>query len=493
MIEAMDRTKSRDVDGCGMDKLGRRSLLAGISGALLGGPSAALADPRAEKRRKRSGKTGATKPDTRSNVVLIVSDDMRARDWSGLPLTRKRLRDGSFYQNYIVNNPICTPSRATMLTGLYSHNHGLIRNAGDDGDAGFDSFVSLGLSDRTIAVALKESGYQTAMIGKYMNGYEVETAPQPGWSRWVARSSFDYTDFELRVDDEVVECRGAKHYVTDVLGNYACDFIRTAVAEQPLFLYLSMNAPHAPSVPAPRHQGLFPDAAVERDPSFNEADVSDKPYKVSRNPPMTPEQIATIDQFQRQRLQTLAALDEAIVKVIDTLDATGRLPNTHIMVVSDNGLMMGQHRAGMAKGVPYDGAIRIPMLAWGEGFPNREQARLVSNVDLVPTIAEIAGVRFDEVDGFSLFGTARREYALVQTSSNALTAGGFGLRSARLLYFEHASGEREYYDYMRDPLELANLVPLIGSVETFPLDLPRPGELKMVLAHARVCSGKRCP
>ncbi|MGI9254618.1 MAG: sulfatase-like hydrolase/transferase, partial [Thermomicrobiales bacterium] len=345
----------------------RRALLTGLASALsASGDARAQIETTGKKKHRKKGSGGSkVTPDPRPNIVLVIADDMRRGDWQALPQTRQRLSDCRWFDNFIINNPVCTPSRVTLLTGQYAHNHGVIRNAGDDSEAGYAAYVSEDLDRVALAPVMQKAGYATAMIGKFLNGYETSMAPARGWTRWVGRESMSYTDYSLRVDDEELEFSGQKNYLTDVLADYACEFVRGVPVESPLYLYLGMAAPHPPSDPAKRHRNLYPDAAVPRTEAFNDAEVSDKPEKIARNPLLTGEQIAQLDLLQRKRLQTMAALDEGIVKVLDTLRETGRLDNTHVIIMSDNGLLMGEHRVFANKGLPYDPAIRIPMLAWG--------------------------------------------------------------------------------------------------------------------------------
>lgn len=470
----------------------RRSALAAMAGAAAVASGLAVAPALEARGKRRKRPDAALKPDRRPNVVLIIADDMRSRDWPALKQTRSLLRDGSWYPNFIINCPVCSPSRVTMMTGQYAHNHGVGRNAGDEDNAGYEAYQALGLDNESIALALESSGYRTAMIGKFLNGWNFGTRQPRGWSHWVGRSSTSYTDFDLEVDGRVNRFRGSKNYLTDVLRDYACDFIREVPAEQPLYLYLSMGAPHAPFEPARRHRTLYGTAMVERDPTFNEADITDKPFKMARQPLLTDEQVVTLDGYQRLRWQTLASLDEAIVRVVETLDATGRLANTVIMVVSDNGLLLGHHRVFATKGVPYDQCIRVPMLASGPGFGGKENSKLVSNADIVPTIADLAGVKLKAMDGFSLLGKVQRDYVPLQIATNSLTWGGFGLRSSQLMYFEQIGGERELYDLRWDPTEAANLLPTSGPAPNPAGDLPLPADLSARLAIMRTCKGSRC-
>jgi N-acetylglucosamine-6-sulfatase len=369
-----------------------------------------------------------------------------------------------------------------LLTGRYAHNHGVLGN--DKADGGFPAFTASGLADRTIAAALQGAGYRTAMIGKIMNGYEAERAPA-GWNRWVATDERAYYAPTL-VEDGKVRRYGKNAYVTDLLRDHALRFVADTAADRPLFLYLSMRAPHGPAQPAKRDKGMYAGATVARDAAFNEADIGDKPAEVRARPLLRE---GPLDELEGLRLATLESVDRAYADLLDALAEAGRLDGAYVFALSDNGYMMGHHRLPK-KGDPYDASVRVPMIAAGPGFAAGEASdRLATIVDLAPTIAEAAGVELPKTDGRSLLGRWKRGAVLLE----GYQKGGFqGLRGEDYLYVEYPSGEREYYDYRTDPLELDNkLADWDGRTPT--LDPEEAQRLRGLLDLYRDCAGERCP
>jgi arylsulfatase A-like enzyme len=438
---------------------------------------------------KRPGKPRGTRP----NVVVVVNDDMRATDWRALPKTQKELQGGSWYPQFFSTLPICTPARVSLLTGMYAHNHHVLDNIGSETVAGYNAFLQNGLEEVSLPVILQNAGYYTGLVGKFMHGYDMNSRQPKGWNRWVARSSGGYTGFDLMIDG--VNSRFSKReYATDVLARYALEFIANAPADRPFFLHFSPTAPHAPYVPAKRHRNRYPGAVVPRDGSFNEEDVSDKPALLAAQPLLTPEQIAEIDRSEQLRLQMLAATDEAIVALIQSLRKSGRLENTCFFIMSDNGAVLGQHRLPSSKGLPYDPIVRIPMLAWGRPFRQPSVGRLCSHADIGPTVAELAGTSMPGADGKTLLRPNLRDFVPIQIHASVVSAGGVGLRDYRSMYFEYTSGEKEYYDHRRDPRELDNMLRTGGpNPPEITLDLPSPEQLSARLAQVSTCRGSTCP
>jgi arylsulfatase A-like enzyme len=269
-----------------------------------------------------------------------------------------------------------------------------------------------------------------------------------------------------------------------VLTGKAIQVIRSSAgAGQPFFLYVLPFNPHSPSVAAPRHDGMFADAELPRPPSFDEADVSDKPAFIRRLPPLNQEQIAYLEYEYRKRIASLQAIDDMVESIVAALGETGQLDNTYVIYTSDNGFHMGEHRLIAGKDTPYEEDIRVPMVMRGPGVPVGERLdALVGNIDLAPTFAEIAGIAAPEfVDGRSFlpllqdrerpwresFLIERRkleEQLVRQSKYNGLTpeeldqAAVFnGLRMRDLVYVEYGTGEQELYDLAQDPHQLANL------------------------------------
>ncbi|MFM9105188.1 MAG: sulfatase [Chloroflexota bacterium] len=472
--------------GSGMAKADRRRLLASGAGAF----SAALAgrfgtDARGGK--QNPPVVPEPEPDKRPNIVLIITDDMRGTDWRALRRTRKALRASTWYRNFIVDASLCSPSRASILTGQYTHNHGVEWNNSGEFEGGFSVYQKNGLDRESLGLVMHDAGYHTGMGGKFMNGLRPGMRQPAGWDRFAASYTTDFYNFPLLVDGQQVNFKGVTKYKTDVLTDYAVEFIEQAPVEQPIFLHFSPTGPHVPETPARRHESAFPTAYVARDESFNEADVSDKPSTVQALPPLTPDQQADLDNHERNRLRSMLAVDEGIVRVVNALKAAKRFDNTYIFILSDNGYQLGQHRV-IGKASPYDQSIRVPMLAYGPKVPQRTNNQLVGNIDLAPTIASLGETTMPKQDGKSLLVPGRRDYLFLQ-----LRYIGMGLRSARLMYFEYGNGEREYYDLRNDPLELNNLLPP-GSEEDPdpPQGLPRASELALRLSYLRRCSGPRC-
>ncbi|MFM9105191.1 MAG: sulfatase [Chloroflexota bacterium] len=458
----------------------RRGLVAGVAAAGIRAAFASAAPPR------------------RPDIVVILADDMRTSDWRALPKTRRRLRDAAFYPNFFFNTPLCDPSRAAFLTGQYGHNNGVLWNMRDGPDSTYSVYRRNGLARRSIPYVLRKAGYRTGLFGKFLNSGQTIGNRPAGWDRWVSTPVIDYDIYPLDIEGKLVMFRKGD-YLTDVLGEFAREFVLETPAEQPLFLLFGSNAPHtgpgnSPPVPAPRHRSAFPGAAMARTPAFNEADVSDKSSYVRTMLPMQPEAIAYGDRLERSRLQSLLSLDEAIVSLVDTLEETGRLESTSIFIASDNGFQMGEHRLMDQKAVPYDGSLRVPMLAWGPRFRRGTSSRLVANVDLAPTIAELAGVRMPWADGASMLsGRPRREVLSQFSPWDPWPVRGWGLHTARYSYFEYAAGEREYFDMRSDPLQLTNLLPPAGvAAPPRAGDLPDPAALSARLAALKGCRGATC-
>ena len=417
----------------------------------------------------------------RPNLVLIVADDLDRNlgTTDAMPnLHRTLVQQGLTVSDFFVTNALCAPSRATLLRGQYTHSHLVGWNGPPSG--GFDPFFRMGHEASTLATWLQGSGYRTMLAGKYLNGFPEgasRTHLPPGWSEFVSPvddEAYKGFDYQMNENGRIVSYRRrTKDYLTDVLARKAEDFLRRS-GGTPFFLYLTPYAPHHPATPAPRHDRLFARAQVPRTPSFNEEDVSDKPAPRSA---LARSEIEDIDLLYQARLQSMQAVDEMVARVVDVLERTGRLGDTYIFFTSDNGFHMGQHRLRPQKATPYEEDVRVPLIIRGPGVPAGEtlEGYLAGNVDLAPTLAELAGVAIPHfVDGRSLApllrddrpapSSWRQAFLLEQYSDEGLIAPPtrsdqaifIGLRTLRYKYVEYWTGVREIYDLASDPYELSN-------------------------------------
>lgn len=422
------------------------------------------------------------------NVVFVLTDDL---SWDLIPYMRnvQRLqRRGTTFSNYFVTDSLCCPSRASILTGQYPHNTGIFRNTGADG--GFLAFYANGLEQQTYATALQGVGYRTALMGKYLNQYSpsrIRTALggpyiPPGWTDWVVAGN-GYPGFGYRLTRNVRVVRHgfrAKDYLTNVLAGQGVRFVREAVSEgAPFMLNVWTFTPHAPATPAPRDRNRFATVTAPRDASFDEADMLDKPAWLRGHRPLTPEQIARIDQTFRQQVRSVQAIDRMVGRLQRRLRALGVARNTYIVFSSDNGFHLGHHRLTPGKLTAYDPDVRVPLIVTGPGVPAGATVdAMTENTDLCPTFADLAGTSAPTADGRSLVPLLHgepagewRDAVLIEHRGNVRGANdpdrppaGSGnpptyaaLRSHDELYVEYADGDRELYDLAADPFQLRNL------------------------------------
>jgi N-acetylglucosamine-6-sulfatase len=410
------------------------------------------------------------------NFIVILTDDLDAQSVEFMPRLNALLaKQGTTFANFFVTDSVCCPSRASLLRGQYPHNHQVLTNLEPEG--GFERFHEVGDEQSTIATWLKAAGYRTVLLGKYLNGYPGKESlrPPPGWDEWYAlkdpRKYFNY-----RVDENgrlVLHGHGANDYQTDVLAEKTVDFIaRThANGKQPFFIYLAPSAPHTPAVAAPRHAEEFANATAPRTAAFNESDVSHKPAWLRKIPPLSAEEIAEIDGLYRRRLQSMLAVDEMIEKIVGALQAHRLLEQTYIFFTSDNGFHFGEHRLKEGKETAYEEDIRVPLIVRGPGVAaGRTLRHLALNIDLAPTLAELAGVTPpDFVDGRSLkplLGVAppaprawREDFVVEHWAHLTHWMPTYeALRAEDYLYVEYVTGEKELYDLRADPHELHNIV-----------------------------------
>jgi arylsulfatase A-like enzyme len=399
---------------------------------------------------------------SRPDIVLIITDDQRYDTLRVMPQVERLLIHGGMQlRQAIISNPLCCPSRATILTGRYSHTTGVYFNSGPHG--GWHAFRKSESS--TIATALDAVGYRTALFGKYMNGYGGDRiSVPPGWDQWLAFTG-DNGYYDHVMFDGLRQHRfgsGPRDYSTDVIAGRAVSFIRGAPAQSPLFMVVAPYAPHNPATPAPRHTGAFSGAPVPFGPAVNERDVSDKPRSV-RRPGLLG--LGPLADRQRMRWESLLAVDDMVSRIMSALRDADRASNTLVIYVSDNGNMVGEHRL-KKKMVPYEESIRVPMVV---RLPGRVPAgavsrALVSNVDIAPTIVDFAGASL-ATEGVSMrrliTGTSssiRRSVVLEHLRARSDVPTYCGVRTRRYTFVRYGTGEEELYDLLRDPHQLRNVV-----------------------------------
>jgi N-acetylglucosamine-6-sulfatase len=397
----------------------------------------------------------------RPNIVLIVTDDQRYDTLRVMPEVRRLLvTRGMTLRRAIVTNPLCCPSRATIFTGRYSHTTGVYSNIPPNG--GWSVFQPS--ESDTIATALDDVGYRTALIGKYMNGYGGESAyVPPGWDRWFVMTGvgryFGYTVYD-DIRGHVGYGSRPKDYSTDLLRRQAVSFIRNAPQGTPLLLVVTPFAPHDPAIAAPRHEGTFASAPVPLGPAVDEADVSDKPAYIADQARGI---IGTVKRA-RDRWEALLAVDELVSRVMGALVETGRSADTLVIFTSDNGMSNREHR-WRGKQVPYEESIRVPMIVRLPGWipAGTVSNALVSNVDLAPTIADFAGTSIS-ADGVSLRplwtdrSSSVRDSVLLEHIETAPAVPTYcGVRTPSFTFVHYSTGEEELYDLLKDPRQLQNV------------------------------------
>jgi N-acetylglucosamine-6-sulfatase len=467
------------------------------------------------------GGRAAGAPPTPPNVIVLLTDDQTVGEMGAVPNVRREIADeGATFTRAYVSFPLCCPSRASILTGLYMHNHGVRGNGGIYG--GWKRFVP----DEPVAlpVRLKDAGYHTALIGKYLNGYSAADGlyVPPGWDEWYGRIGGEvkvYYDYNL-VEQGPAGVPATVHYgadeadySTDVFGAKALDFVeRAGSLGQPFYLELSYSAPHYPFTPAARDIYRKQYRPIPHPPGYNERDVSDKPRWLRRDAPKRfgPGEAAKLDDQERRRRETLLAVDDSVNALIHALDQDGLLENTYLIFTSDNGLFRGEHRLTGGKYLPYEPASHVPLLIRGPGIaPGTFSDELVDNVDIAETILQVAGIGDPSLDGRSLLPYA--EDPTLRTTRPILLEGDTGpgrgnggdegepsaarratsktglarlsgvknldmekgrarplatgdrappyraIRTDRYLYVLYGTGDSELYDMDRDPAQLHSL------------------------------------
>jgi len=438
---------------------------------------------------------------SRPNFVFVVTDDLDERSMEQLGGIRTIMNaNGTTFENAYVTYSLCCPSRATILRGQYPHNHGIIDNGLPDGGEG--KFRNLGRDKSTIATWLNDAGYQTKLVGKYMNSYSDLYVP-PGWDEWYAMigdhwNLSDPATGKMNNNGQQTTLGG---HSTDVFADKASDFIRRSSANTaPFFLWVGTKAPHSPPEVADRYKDLFTTTPLPKPPNFNEADVSDKPAWVRSRSVASPTRIAEFEQEYRARLRSMLSVEDLLRQTIATLQETGELNNTYIFFTSDNGYHLGNHRLGLGKRAPYEEDIGVPLMVRGPGVPAGEvRQELILNNDFAPTIADLAGASIPDPEELVVDGSSFAE--LMSTSPPSTWRTAFleeGWPNGNLQVPTHKSvhtqdhmfteyvdtGEHELYDLNADPYQLvsksqANAPQLYSTLQSR-------------LNALRACSGAEC-
>jgi N-acetylglucosamine-6-sulfatase len=432
------------------------------------------------------GDAAAQSSGERQSFVVVMSDDQGPETMRALPSIERLLGgQGVTFENAFASYPLCCPSRATFLTGQYAHNHGAKGNTRGSGGA----YQSLIDPERNLAAWLGAAGYDTAFVGKWLNGLRSPRRPPPGWDMWAGlvgaggEGLSSYYDFDVfTAPGESRHFGSAAHdYQTDALTReYALPFIAEHAADpDPFLLWLSVHPPHdglgrpdpagrrcsrgAPhergggqsAIPPPRYAARFARARAPRPASYNELDLSDKPGFLSRREPLDKGVEEKIERGYGCGLAALLSVDDAVADIVAELRRVERLDSTTIVFTSDQGVLNGEHRL-RGKNLPYEEAIRVPLLVRSPaGLAGRTVSDPVVNADLAPTILDLAGVGVAPElarppDGISLRGAMQGGESLadravliegrkegVRSRRGLKVRSYIGVRTARYTYVEH--------------------------------------------------------
>ena len=365
--------------------------------------------------------------DLRPNILLITTDDQTRAEMRWMPLTRRVLgREGVTFTRALSPHPHCCPARAELMTGQYGQNNGVLNNSGSAG--GFHALTDPG---NTLPAWLQESGYLTAQVGRYMNGYREVHGAQPGWTDWDASIRGKYSYFGTTTYGNGAPQRHEGH-ISDVVRGATTDWVRLFhEQDQPFFIWASHLAPHRAQGfygwidprPARRHRDALVGVAAPSlsDPAFDERDDGQPVYGSPTSRSFSRKEIQRT--FTR-RIQSLQSVDEMVSATVDELRDTGELANTVIIFASDNGYQLGEHRL-VGKNTLYDEALRIPLLVVAPGLAGGTQLpQPVTITDIAPTILDYAGVQPGRVQDGQTFrpllegrSTSWRTTQLIQTGT----------------------------------------------------------------------------
>ena len=427
-------------------------------------------------------------PQERPNILIVVTDDQPVGTMPVMPETQRYFSDeGVTFTRAYSTTPACCPARASIMTGQYAHNTGVLTN--EDADK-LDQ-------DSTLQAYLRPAGYRTGMVGKFLN---LWTGPPPHFDRWALKLGSRrerYFDTSWVVDG--AEKQTVPGYWTEPFVGYVDSFLNDweGSDDDPWFLWLAISAPHAPYLPEPKYE----DASVpewENAGSAPEADKTDKPPYVQAARASR----AMGAEARARQLRTLMSADDAVADVMSMLEELGE-DNTLSFFASDNGYLWAHHGllgTYLSKGNPYSGSVTVPMMMrWpGKLDEGTFDDRLVGLLDIAPTIYEATRVDGPSVmDGHSLFDEWDRRWILNEFwqkkgDHRSTVPDWTGLRTHDFSYVEYTVGDeiifREYYDLRADPLELDNV---LGDSDT--ANDPDIDELHRRLEAARMCAGDACP
>lgn len=396
--------------------------------------------------------------ETRPNVLIFITDDQRPEGTLRVMPRTKRwfLRDGTRFTNALASTPTCCPSRASVMTGLHAHNHGVHRTTQGEAEK-MDQ-------DLTLQRYLRVAGYRTGVFGKYLNWWPKHNTPPHfhDWAIFVDRAKRGFYGGRWNVRGKV---RRPKRYSTRFVQSRSLGFLREAERDddRPWLMFVAPLSPHLPATPHPSHaRADVP--RFERTPAMTEKDRSDKPPEV-RDHRMDPRRIR---QVRRDQLRSLMSVDETVDAVFRRLRDLRETRDTIAIYMSDNGFLWGEHGLFL-KTRPYAASAGIPFFVRWPGHVERRglDDRLVTNVDVAPSILDAVGVEPGHTfDGRSFFDEGERDRALLENwyRVGREVPNWAALRARDYLYVEHYGEERlvptyrEYYDLREDPWELHNLL-----------------------------------
>lgn len=400
----------------------------------------------------------------RYNFVVFLTDDQPDHTLWSMPRVQQILvSPGLRFRNAFMTTPLCCPARASMFAGgFYAQDTGVLINGSLNG--GVKNFKDT----QTLTGALQRAGYKTGFVGKYLNGYDKLGAyVPPGWNYFVANKKggqySDWYSFDIIGRSSAGQAASSgveehvEQYVTDFHRDQALRFLRQ-VGDSPFLLWVSFFAPHTPATPGRGDEKLFSDF-VYRDRAYGEADLSDKPIWVQDEAKLYDPDAE--DEFHRQQLRSLQAVDRAVDGVLREIERLGKLNNTIVVFTSDNGLLWGEHHL-RDKMMPYDESLRVPFVirvpAMEPRFDRIEDHLIAVNLDLPATIFDFAGIS-NRTQGLSIRPLVQnpsvpwRDRFFIENYEPTVWAG---IRTEAFKYIEHASGEKELYDLNADAYEERN-------------------------------------